>query len=58
MNEVFLSNSFKKKKVYLFNSLMAALGLCCCAQASGSYSLVAVHGLLTEVASLVVALGL
>ena len=43
--------------IYLF---LAVLGLCCCAgfslvEKSGGYSLVAVHGLLIAVASLVVA---
>jgi len=48
-----LHNSAKKnfKKVFFFNDLfLALLGLSCCE----GFSRVAVHGLLTEVASLVV----
>ena len=51
---------FKNKFIYLF---LAALGLCCCTRAFSSCSergllLVAVRGLLIEVASLVVQYGL
>ena len=49
--------------VYLFYLFMAVLGLCCSAGfslvvASGGYSLVAVHGLLIAVVSLVAEHGL
>ena len=54
---------FFYKVIYFMYLLLAALGLCCCAQAFSSCGerellFVAVHGLLTMVASLVVEHGL
>ena len=52
-----------KKFIYIIYLLLAALGLCCCARAFSSCGkqgllLIAVHGLLIAVASLVVEHGL
>ena len=58
-----MKESIKKNFMYLFYLFLAVLGLCCCTGFSlvvviGGCSLVAVHGLLIAVASLVAEHGL